>query len=239
MATNDRKHTILGEPEQPSRAALNAMLASVNDIVPVANTTDRATTAAALGPTTSRPLVVYRADAAPGHEIEITTDGSTWWVIPSTPVARGKMWRTAGGSAAMTPGTEYVVGMDAARVSGGVTFETGIDSLVVPLDGLYDLTIGLYITLNVTAVVGSWINRTRASVAAAAIAFGPHVNKTIATVDDRAAWGHQAVPLQAGDRLSLVVLSYSGSPAYFGQAEGQGSFLTLEYVGPLNGATPL
>ena len=81
MATNDRKQTVLGEEEQPSRAALNAMVGSVNDIVPVANTTERAAVASAVGATSTRPLYVFRADAQPGSEFEFTEDGTNWSVI--------------------------------------------------------------------------------------------------------------------------------------------------------------
>jgi len=60
-------------------------------IVPVANVAARTALAGKVLPTTGKPLFVYRADAAPGRELEYSTDGTTW-----TPV-------TAGDSGPQTP----------------------------------------------------------------------------------------------------------------------------------------
>lgn len=83
MAVNSRKHTVPGATDTPSRALFAAGFASVNDIVPVATVTERGTVATAIGPTATRPLFVYRADAAVGLEIEVTEDGTNWRTIPS------------------------------------------------------------------------------------------------------------------------------------------------------------
>ena len=47
-------------------------------IVPVANTTDRATLAAAVSPTPTEPLYAHRIDAPAGRELERTLDGTNW-----------------------------------------------------------------------------------------------------------------------------------------------------------------
>lgn len=83
MATSARKHTVPAGGETPKREVINDALASVNDIVPVANTTERAQLVADLvadgaGPTTARPLYVYRGDAPSLSTIEKTTDGTNW-----------------------------------------------------------------------------------------------------------------------------------------------------------------
>ena len=78
---NDRNHTVPAPTDQPSRAGLLTAFESVNDIVPVADVTARAAVAAAVVPSTSRPLFTYRTDAAPGSELEVTKDGSSWRTV--------------------------------------------------------------------------------------------------------------------------------------------------------------
>lgn len=94
MGTSARKHTIPLAGETPTRAAIASGFASVNDIIPVPNATARAQLLADLAaptdgspaytPSAARPLHVRRADAAPGAELEVTTDGSTWRPVGMT-----------------------------------------------------------------------------------------------------------------------------------------------------------
>jgi hypothetical protein len=100
MATDARKHTAPAAGETPRRQSLNDLSLSINDIIPVANTPERAQyivdlTAAGFGPTAARPLYFNRADAGGG--VERTTNGTdfTWITGP------GLAWysqRTADGS---------------------------------------------------------------------------------------------------------------------------------------------
>lgn len=83
MAVSARKHTVPAGGETPRRQAVNDLAASINDIVPVANATERTQlvtdlTAAGVGPSSARPLYVDRADAPAHSSIERTTDGTTW-----------------------------------------------------------------------------------------------------------------------------------------------------------------
>lgn len=78
MATDARNHVIPAAAGKPERADFDRLSLSINDIVPVANATARAAkvtelTAAGTPPTTSRPLLVWRADAGIGRELEVTT----------------------------------------------------------------------------------------------------------------------------------------------------------------------
>lgn len=105
MATNTRGHTVPAAGETPSRAAIFGALLTVNDIVPVANTTARQQlvadlTAAGRGPTPSRPLYVTRADAVAGRELEYTTNGTTFRTVAT---AHGT--QRAGSVAVGSPGT--------------------------------------------------------------------------------------------------------------------------------------
>jgi hypothetical protein len=70
----------------PARKALTDLSLSVNDIIYVANATERAQkiatlTAAGFGPTPQRPVVVYRGDAPTGAKLEVTENGSTWSTV--------------------------------------------------------------------------------------------------------------------------------------------------------------
>lgn len=83
MGTDIRRHTAPLPGETPRRRSINDLSLTVNDIVPVANVTERAElvddlNAASVGPSASRPLYVDRADAAPGMRLESTIDGTTW-----------------------------------------------------------------------------------------------------------------------------------------------------------------
>src|SRR3954471_23751364 len=63
-------------------------------VVPVANVTARAALATLVAPTSSKPLVVFRADATAGQQIEYSTNGSTWTTVgvlaPAVPYAQAQ-----------------------------------------------------------------------------------------------------------------------------------------------------
>jgi hypothetical protein len=80
---NARKHQVPAAGDAPSRAGIVGPFETINDIVPVANSTDRANVATAIAPTASRPLYVHRADAPVGQKLEVTEDGTTWRTILS------------------------------------------------------------------------------------------------------------------------------------------------------------
>lgn len=89
MATNARKQTIpAGSDTTISRDTIFKDFGnSIRDVVPVANTTERAQlvtdlTAEGEGPSGAKALVVHRADAPGLHRIESTTNGTVW--IPAS-----------------------------------------------------------------------------------------------------------------------------------------------------------
>lgn len=78
-----RKHDAPAAAETPRRQAINDLSLSIRDVIPVANTTERAQlvsnlTAAGQAPSVSNPLYVHRADARPGLALEYTENGTTW-----------------------------------------------------------------------------------------------------------------------------------------------------------------
>ncbi|MFF3029154.1 hypothetical protein [Microbacterium sp. NPDC057944] len=89
--TNARRHTKPTGTEQSfNRGTLfDAFGNSIRDIVPVANASDRAQlvtdlTAAGQAPSSTKPLVVHRADARGAHRIEYTTESTGAWWMPAS-----------------------------------------------------------------------------------------------------------------------------------------------------------
>lgn len=189
-------------------------------------------------PTTSNRALRYPAPTA-GPNVPQDIQNLATDVDNALALIFGKMWRTSGASGSLTVGTETVVAMDVARVVGGVTFNNAADSLTLPVDGLYDIDACMYLTGAATGQVETYVRRTRASVADLVTAQGPWAYKPSSTTDSRAFWSHKAVPLKAGDVLKLAVKAVDSSLQFYGANEYNGVFLTVTYVAPLAGATPV
>ena len=137
MGTSPRTHTIPLAGETPRRQAIIDGFASVNDIVPVANTTARAQvladlTAAGQAPTAARPLYVMQTDTREVWE----HNGTTWspWGL------RGYVYSTR---------------LDTNATAGNSTMATVL-TLSLPADspaGIYLLDVGIrwYCNVNATA----------------------------------------------------------------------------------------
>lgn len=234
MALNKRKHTVPAGSEVPARAAILGAFESVNDIVPVANTTERAAVATAIAPSTSRPLVVWRADAPAGQNLETTTNGTTWATIKAGDVA-GKMWRTGTGQNLTT--TLTTIGMDSSRTTGGITFDDANDQLVLSRDGIFQAIVHGTVSGGTTPFSGYFaLQRVRSGTTPISVPT-PTFNKA-GISDERCAMTHE-LPFQNGDRLALQVVSSAATGAAFASSEYYGCSLTVTYVRPLNGATPV
>lgn len=77
----------------PLQAVLNAGLQSASDALTparngsikyTANTTTRAALATSFGPTASKPLYVWRGNAAAGRNLEVTINGTAWQTISTS-----------------------------------------------------------------------------------------------------------------------------------------------------------
>lgn len=79
MPTNERGHTVpAATGVAPSRAQIFEDLAnSINDVILCDDVADQAAKVAALGytPSVTRPILTWRADAAAGRQLEVSTDG--------------------------------------------------------------------------------------------------------------------------------------------------------------------
>lgn len=132
--TNLRKHTIpSGSDKSFNRATIfEAFGNSIHDIVPVANSTERAQLVTAMnsrgvGPSASNPLVVYRADAPGLHRLEYSTDGTVWLsdvLYFASKTAADSFGASYGGL--LTIGDEARVGADRYRWSGTAWVATRI-----------------------------------------------------------------------------------------------------------------
>lgn len=120
MATDVRKHTVPAAGDAPSRSAILDLAKSIRDVIPVADTTARGQlitdlTTAGIGPSTSNPVFVFRADATVGREVEYTTDGSTWRVFQA-----GVRPNIASGTVVITPSAANT------PTSGTISFPVGL-----------------------------------------------------------------------------------------------------------------
>lgn len=96
MATSPRKHVVPAPGETPRRAFANDLAASINDIVSVANATERAQLLADLAaqtppyvPSSARPLYTHRADAPAPNRLEYTEGSGFRPVAPVGGLAVG------------------------------------------------------------------------------------------------------------------------------------------------------
>ncbi|WP_182112881.1 hypothetical protein [Actinotalea sp. JY-7876] len=78
-----RNHLVPASGETPRRQAIADLSLSINDVIIVANTTERAQKVADLG--VSRPLVFFRLDAPSGRELEYTRDAETFHTVGEKP----------------------------------------------------------------------------------------------------------------------------------------------------------
>jgi hypothetical protein len=125
MAVSARKHIVPAAAETSRRQAINDLAASVNDIIPVANATERAQLVAdvvAAGHVWPRPLYVDRADAPAGAKLERTTDGTTWAPDAYTRVSHQVMGAPPGGADVPAVAVSDVTRM--MRKTGVATFTT-------------------------------------------------------------------------------------------------------------------
>lgn len=134
-----------------SKATILELISDHSQVLPVANTTARAQLITDLGtagksPSATNPVLVYRADATVGLEVEVTEDGTNWRAIPSagawrtyTPALTGTGSNPALGSGAVAIGgymdTGSLVHLKALIKFGtGASFGTGNYQISLPSD---------------------------------------------------------------------------------------------------------
>ncbi|MFJ2535849.1 hypothetical protein [Microbacterium maritypicum] len=132
MATDAKKHTTIAAGEKPTRAVLASAILSINDIIPVANSTEATQVVlalVALGQSiASTPVTVARADARGLHRIEITYDpaGLVWMpasgVLNFTTKTAADNWGAAN-PALLTAGDRCTIAGVEYRWSGSLWYQ--------------------------------------------------------------------------------------------------------------------
>jgi len=88
MATNLRGHTVPDATVDPTRVGIFGSLLTINDLVMAANATAQAVAIAAIVPTSTRPLFIYRTDTDELYR----ANGTNVKLIASLAIARIATW---------------------------------------------------------------------------------------------------------------------------------------------------
>lgn len=140
--TNERGHTVpLPTGEAPTRASIFGALDTVNDVILVDDVTDRAAKLAGLSytPSAARPMVVARADAPAGSELEVTTDGGVTWRTLRTADPVPGLGEYVKSSAALDGSLAPVLFDTITAALDGVNYSAGGFTIATP--GVYAVTI--------------------------------------------------------------------------------------------------
>lgn len=225
-----RKHTAPAAAEVPRRQALNDLSMSINDVVPVANATERAQlvtdlTAAGYGPTAARPLFVYQADQPVWTATKVTRDGTNWKSVLAGRLSAHTA-RTVAGAIPNNSITGLVwdavtlVPTGVAADTGGIAIAGG-ETFTVPVAGRYLVSVRMSWAVNGTGYRSFWLDKNG----------GP----TRVLQNDVAATGTSGVYLQdhadlilaANDTLAVRVLQNSGGTLNV----NAGATFTIDYLG--------
>lgn len=203
----------------PTVALNPARFVAAGGILPVFSATERDALVKHDG------LTVMRLDVA-GNPSETWDEGDLIWRPAMGNAPFGHLGRTSGSQSTNT--TAVTVQMDAAQeLRGGMTFDNATDSLVIPLTGLYRVTVKLYTTGSATGKHTCSISKV-GSGGATIPGCAVQVNKS-----DTTDWfGDTTVttPLTAGDKLYMAAASTSASNTW-GTNGYDGTFLEVQYVG--------
>jgi hypothetical protein len=186
------------------------------------------------------PLFSFLVPPASGASISGIIDERTWvgvQPLDQIPII-GKAWRSTGFSSSLSATTPVTVDLTDGRVSGGITFDAANNYFIVNDDGLYDCGGRVYASGSSGYVVTGRIVRQRASVADKAIATG-RPGRKIDSLDETVDLFGFAIPLKAGDKILLQQEHSISAGTYYGIDEVSGVYLSVRYVGPLSGATPV
>lgn len=154
MATDIKKHTTIASGENPTRAAIAAAILSVNDVIGVADLTERAQlvnalNSAGIGPSATRPLVVFRANAPGLHKIESSMDGTIF-----TPASGVLQFATKGDADAWGSSNASYLSTGDTCVAGGRTYTWAAGWY--PLVPTIDLITGSVIAASGSVNINSW-----------------------------------------------------------------------------------
>ena len=214
MGTNARKHTVPLAGDQPRRQTFDDLSMSINDVIPVANATERAQLVADLG--TYEGLTIYRQDMFWNE----TWLNGAWAVtggrLPYISLGRSTPGAPSNGVDATLAGWTSVTAWQCSEAAGTVT---------VPVTGRYQLTAGgawaanasgfrrVQITKNGT----SFILATDGRPSVGAIDLGQSASRTVTLV--------------AGESVLMRIYQTSGGTLDFGTTSCR-PFFEVQYLEP-------
>lgn len=148
----------------------------------------------------------------------------------------GKLWRTAGFTGAL-PAVGAAITFDASRLVFGMAASGSGDSLIVPSAGMYDVRLNGYASGGgAAAVVQFTAVRVRAATPDKVVCL---LSLSKINANDLGGSFTDNVPLAAGDEIKVIGSSSDSAVNGWGIDEVSGIRLSVEYTGPLNGATPV
>jgi len=170
--------------------------------------------------------------------VEWTWNGSDWELSAGELV--GKAWGSGTGTGIFTTLTfnSWVTHPVMTSRTNGCTFDATTHSLALPVDGMWRLRQRAYYSGSAGWEAQSNGYRIRTGVQDAALTqdsvYKPTGLDKVTLVED-------VVPLKSGDKvyISAYLGTNVGGPCVYTFSEVYGSMFSVEFVGPLNGATPL
>lgn len=215
MGTDVRKHTVPLAGEQPRRQAINDLSRSINDVIPIANATERAQLVTDLGGAYAG-LTVFRQDLLWEEKY---VDGA--WVV------------TAGRLPYMSLGRNTVASpaQNVDSTLGGWTSTTGWQctesggSITVPVSGRYQVTAGGAWLANATGVRRIQITKNGTS-----FVLATDTRPSIAGTDLGQS-ASRTVSLAAGESVLMRIYQTSGGTLDFGTTSGR-PYFEVQYIAP-------
>lgn len=197
---------------------IRAGLESMNVLVPVADEAEMVGLTPPLGKHVG--MAATRADLG---GVIFVWDGADWTVPPGAPPV-AHMGKTAGVQA-IGAGLTLITMTASQMLKGGFTFDAAESALVVPVTGVYRVTVNAYATgsFNYTEHIRAFRNNVT-------IDIGARMSK--ADSSDVSASGTGHFPLNAGDKINLYGQGFgtnAANAATLGTNGYDGVYLELEY----------
>lgn len=214
MGTNARKHTVPLAGDQPRRQSFDDLSMSINDVIPIANATERAQLVADLG--TYEGLTIYRQDMFWNE----TWQNGAWVVtggrLPYISLGRNTPGAPATGVDATLSGWTTSVGWQCTETGGTVT---------VPVTGRYQVTAG-----GAWAANASGIRRVQITKNGTSFILATDGRPSVSTTDLGQS-ASRTVSLTAGETVLMRIYQTSGGTLEFGTTAGR-PFFEVQYLKP-------
>lgn len=164
-----------------------------------------------------------------GTQVAYWSNGTTWIPFVDDTAVWGHAGLTQGFVPVAQPGqTLQPLPVSAQLVAGGITFNTGLRQLVVPLDGVYQLTCHMYGSGGSTGYMNQRL-RTTSAIAATSVFCVVQMHKENSA--DITAGASTVVRLQAGAGVYMQGLSSGTSLQAWGTTGWNGAYMEVVRLG--------